>query len=91
MTASASKIVRSLVTLTCIDPASPAKSCTVFNDSRSFGRSIKVWGWDETDYSNAKRWLEMAGYKVKLVRTRRIKSPGWAMSSGGKLRLWIYA
>lgn len=88
MKVSASKIVRSLVTLT---EASSGKSCTVFNDSRTFGRSVKVWGWDESDYSNAKAWLELAGFKVVLKRTPVSKNPTWGRSTGGKLRLWIFA
>jgi hypothetical protein len=83
MKTSASKIVRSLVALT---EATSDKSCAVFNDSRSFGRSIKVWGWDLHNYTNAVEWLESAGYKVQLVRTRSLK---WGWSKGSALRLWI--
>jgi hypothetical protein len=88
MQVSASKIVRSLVTLST---ATTGKRHTVFNDSRSFGRSIKIWGWGDADYANAVTWLRAAGYKVRTVRTRKIHNPGWCMSRGENTRLWIYA
>ena len=46
-----------------------------YNDKTSFGRSIKVTGWDLQKYEIAKLLLERHGYQVKL---RKLKS--WPMS-----------
>lgn len=62
----------------------------VFNDIRSFGRSVKVWGWTQHEYQLAIDLLREHGIKVRIVRTRKIRSSGWG-SSGQNLRLWIYA
>ena len=42
----------------------------VFNDRLVDGRrSLKVWGWNRSDYKEAKRLLELAGCRVDLVGT----------------------
>ena len=66
MKIAASKIVRALDTL-------KGRESTIFNDKTTFGRSIKVWGWSEIDYTDAKAHLEDIGYKVKVVRTAKTK------------------
>lgn len=44
------------------------KDATVFNDKLANGdRSIKVWGWDNTNYTNAKTVLELAGLRAVLT------------------------
>lgn len=44
------------------------KDATVFNDKMVNGdRSIKVWGWKNTDYTNAKTALEAAGLRAVLT------------------------
>ena len=53
--------------------AQAGKSPRVYNDRLKDGpngqqrRSLKVQGWGKGDYTDAKRLLEAAGYKVKLV------------------------
>lgn len=43
-------------------------SASIFNDKMANGdRSIKVWRWNNTDYTNAKTALEAAGLKVVLT------------------------
>ena len=63
----------------------------LFSDACSFGRSIKVWGWSLQDYERASDMLDMLGIRVRIIRTRKIRNPGWCMSRGENLRLWIYA
>lgn len=73
---SPAKIVRALDTL-------KGRNSTIFNDPTTFGRSIKVWGWREADYADAKWHLEDAGYEVKVVKTK--------YGSGRTFRLHISA
>lgn len=40
----------------------------IFNDRLADGtRSLKVWGWQDTDYKTAKAMLELWGCKATLV------------------------
>lgn len=81
MRVAASKVVRALDTL-------KGRNSTIFNDATTFGRSIKVWGWSQLDYADAKSYLEDAGYKVKVVLTPRVGSGFRAY--GGSLRLHVF-
>ena len=61
----------------------------VFNDPLdNGGRSIKVWGWDKSQYDAAQALLESYGYTVKQVVTPR-KAVGKWYESGGKRRLHV--
>lgn len=60
---------------------------TVFNDRIRTGRSIKVWGWREQDYSAAMQALIDAGYRVELVRTPALSALG--VNRGGALRMHV--
>ena len=62
---------------------------TMFNDARSFGRSIKVWGWTLKDYERASDMLDQLGIRSRIITTRKIRSYGFG-SSGGNMRLWVY-
>ncbi len=79
MRKSAANIVRAVALLT-------NKPYTVFNDARSFGRSIKVWGWDQADYDAAIFYLQKAGYDVRMVRTPKLR---YSWSTGNSLRIWV--
>lgn len=63
----------------------------IYNENRSFGSSMKVIGWTPGQYERCANILESMGYKVRIVRTRRIRNPGWCGSQGNVQRLWVYA
>ena len=47
----------------------------MYNDKLAGGRrSLKVWGWTDSDYRKAKLLLEQMGCKVEMVKTRIVKS-----------------
>ena len=50
----------------------PMQGGYIFNDKLVDGtRSVKVWGWTDADYDNAKNMLERAGLAViKKVRVK---------------------
>ena len=49
----------------------------LFSDRTTFGRSIKVWGWDFNTYDAACGILSRHGYNAKIVtKTRRTRRWG---------------
>jgi hypothetical protein len=56
------RLVRSIITLL----GTPR---TMFSDRIQNGRSLKVWGWDDTLYTEASNVLARHGYRVRRVRT----------------------
>ena len=45
----------------------------MFNDKLADGRrSLKVWGWSDSDYHKAKQLLEQEGCAVEMVTTRKV-------------------
>lgn len=49
----------------------------IFNDRLVDGtRSLKVWGWHEQDYAQAKAMLEVWGCKVTLVEQDKYSARG---------------
>jgi hypothetical protein len=59
---SPARVVRSLITLL-------GQPRTMFNDRIQYGRSLKVWGWDDRLYREAAGVLARHGYRVRQVRT----------------------
>lgn len=55
------QLIRCLITL--------AGQGRMFSDRIKGGRSIKVWDWDDTLYSEAMRVLSRHGYRVRKVVT----------------------
>ena len=54
------------------------KGTIMFNDKLADGtRSLKVWGWTESEYRAAKRKLEAMGCEVEMV-----KAPAYHDSRG---------
>ena len=50
----------------------------IFNDPLvDGGRSIKVWGWGDAEYSKAVVELKLAGYDVARVKTANKKERLW--------------
>ena len=43
----------------------------LFSDRTTFGRSIKVWGWDFNTYDAACGILSRHGYNARIVKVRR--------------------
>lgn len=59
----------------------------VFNDKLVGGRrSLKVWGWNESQYRQCKEILENQGCEVKLIR---IKGTGWYNRGRDVIRLHV--
>jgi len=73
MKVSPTKLVRGYMTIT-------GKGKHMFSDKTTFGRSIKVWGFEGNDYEECKKILTRWGYEVKIVYT-----PKW------NTRLWVGA
>ena len=47
------------------------RGSVIFNDKLVDGRrSLKVWGWGETEYLKAKKKLEKKGCTVKVVKVK---------------------
>ena len=47
------------------------RGSVIFNDKLIDGRrSLKVWGWGETEYLKAKKKLEKKGCTVKVVKVK---------------------
>ena len=84
----ASKIVRAIV-------KEQNRRLHVFNDKRTFGRSIKVWGWTSEDYMNAAQQIRAAGMSVVIREfdaARLVYKPatGWKSEKRIQRRLWVY-
>lgn len=61
----------------------------IYNETRSFGDSMKVIGWTPEQYDRCANILKSMGYTVRIMKTRRV-GKGWG-AYGGNYRLWIYA
>jgi hypothetical protein len=73
-----------------LDAKSVLPAPRIYNESRSFGDSMKVQGWTPAQYERCANILISMGYMVRIVRTPRVTYRyGW--KSGGHLRLWVYA
>lgn len=49
----------------------------IFNDRLADGRrSLKVWGWQYSDYKVAKAMLEVFGCKVEMVEKEKYSARG---------------
>ena len=66
----------------------------VFNDKRTFGRSIKVWGWAPEDYMNAERQIRAAGMVAEIREfdaARKVYNPvKQKLEKRIQQRLWVY-
>ena len=72
MKVSPTTLVRGYMTIT-------GKGRHMFSDKTTFGRSIKVWGFEDNDYEECKKILRKHGYIVRFVQTYT-----------GRTRLWVY-
>ena len=73
-----------------ISAKDPKKSFVVFNDRLADGRrSLKVWGWNETDYTKAAKMLKAMGCKVVKVKTPEAQSAYAWYSRQQRTRLWV--
>ena len=60
----------------------------MFNDKMADGRrSLKVWGWDDSDYRKAKLLLEREGCKVEMVKTRTVNCGGRTLRPSTRLHV----
>lgn len=60
----------------------------MFNDKLADGRrSLKVWGWDDSDYRKAKLLLEQEGCKVSMVKTRTVNCGGRTLRPSTRLHV----
>ena len=74
MKISPTKIVRAYMTLHGMGHK------TMFSDRTNFGRSIKVWGFNDSHYRACADYLQNLGFGVKIVNTPE-----------GRTRLWVGA
>ena len=80
----ASKLVKAFITLNGFN------NVTIYNDKRTFGRSIKIWGINNNKeiYNEINNMLKEKGFNTKVIKTRDWKRLG-IFNYGGNYRLWI--
>lgn len=68
------------------------KGRTIFNDKLVDGRrSLKVWGWGESEYLKAKKKLEKKGCVVRVITIKR-RVPAWSLkpTAGSKFQIRLH-